>query len=185
MLRVGSALTDIATTSAKPSSEPETLWRWGVDTGSRRVAIAAKQGRHHHTRQVHEFEPSGELATDLSHLHSLVGHLIADLASKAPPLLICIERPSGRFPNPSLMAAWGVTIEALQSGLHDYFGRPVMIIPVAPSQWKKRCLDNGNAPPSAYLAAAKLRFGKALVENNPDLAAALWLSDYAHRLKVT
>jgi hypothetical protein len=171
-------------TSNKPSDELADLWRWGVDTGARRVAIAAHRNGVRHTSIVEDQKGSGMLSTDLWTLRVSLALAVHELVAVAPPVLVCVEQPSGRWHNPVLMAGWGVILETLHSGLLDHFGNPVMILNIPPSKWKKACLDNGNAGSDAYLAAAKLRFGADLVKENPDLAAALWVCEYADRLEI-
>jgi hypothetical protein len=172
-------------TSAALSTELDDLWRWGVDTGARRVAIAAHRKGVRHTLLIEDHFGPGAISADLSRLRNELYPAVLELAHRAPPVLVCIEQPSGRYPNPQLLAAWGVILETLHSGLRDHYGNPVMILPVPPGKWKKATLDNGATNTATYLAAAKLRFGASVVTDNPDLAAALWLCQYADQLEIT
>lgn len=172
-------------TSKKLSSALDEFWRWGVDTGARRVAIACHRNGVRHTASVREFDSKRQLSADLAFLRKCVLEVVAELAPKAPPIIVCVEQPSGRWRNPPLTAAYGVILEGLHAGLREHFGHPPMILSVPPSQWKSECLANGNANTASYLAAAKLRFGHDLVADDPDLAAALWLCDYADSLEIS
>lgn len=60
-------------------------------------------------------------------------------------LAIFIERPTGRFPNPSLAQANGVIQVSMLSACEYLFDYPVSCWEMSPGEWKRRAIGKGNA----------------------------------------
>jgi hypothetical protein len=69
--------------------------------------------------------------------------------SSAPPLAVFVEVPMGRHSNPSLSAAFGVTLEVLQATLPG-----TIIYPINISDWKKSYPGFANAGKQQLVRAA-------------------------------
>lgn len=118
---------------------------WGVDvslTHAHIVAVHPQRPRtpsHAPTPQPRttKREP---LPARLHDLAERVADQATTLRRSAPPWCIFIECPTGRHPQPKLLAAYGVIMQTLAAALDPY-----TVIPLMVSEWKKASVGYGNA----------------------------------------
>ena len=121
-------------------------WYVGIDPGSRHTGLAAVHDDGAlRTQTIH---PTGELPDRLVFLRKSVRLWLADIAQDGAWCCV-VEQPGTRFGGASLLAAYGICVEAAASSLKC----PVMTLPSA--QWKKLALGNGAAKKSDVMAAAR------------------------------
>jgi hypothetical protein len=121
---------------------------WGVDSGTKRVAIAYVAADGAWGARSAEFSPT-EGPERLSDIYASTRRLAASIAvpgivEHSPrPGLILFEQPSGQYDNPPLLYAAGVIQAAVWDGLGDWSPRARMEqIPSA--RWKKLACGRGD-----------------------------------------
>lgn len=142
----------------------------GIDPGSRAAGLATmrEDGSLRHIT----LHATGDLPDRLVWLRSEARQWLAPVADEGAWCCV-IEQPGTRFGGASLLAAYGVLVEAARSVLRC----PVMTLPSA--QWKKSALGNGAAKKHDVMVAARLlgyRF------SDQDTADAICMADCARVL---
>lgn len=115
---------------------------------------------------------TGELPDRLVRLRSSVRDWLTPVADLGAWCCV-IEQPGTRFGGATLLAAYGVCVEAARSILDC----PVMTLPSA--QWKREALGNGAAKKPDVMAGAR-RLGYRF--NDQDAADAICMADCARIL---
>ena len=142
----------------------------GIDPGSRAAGLAAmhEDGSLRHIT----FHENGELPDRLVRLRANVRSWLAPFADIGCWCCV-IEQPGTRFGGATLLASYGVCVEAARSVLQC----PVLTLPSA--QWKREALGNGAAKKTDVMDAARLlgyRF------SDQDSADAICMADAARVL---
>lgn len=111
-------------------------WYVGVDAGSNHAGLAAihETGIVRHTL----IEPKGDLPCRLVLLRRGARHFLSSLAEDGAWACV-IERPNTRHGGVTLLAAYGVLMEAARSSLR------CPVLDVASAAWKARSVGHGRA----------------------------------------
>jgi len=125
---------------------------WGVDVAAGKVAACALDAGDATLRTC---QAGGEGAVRLAVLDRQASVMVSELAGECPPLIVFVEQPVGRFPRPTLMAAWGVTLAVLCRELEGLYEHPVSIVNVTPPEWKKAAGLGGNAGKDDVMGLAR------------------------------
>ncbi len=130
-------------------------WVWGIDVAVERVdvGLVAADGRWQTNSTVLPKRLSGSLR--LATLFHQTRTFASALAEHFPPLIVYVENPTGRFPNPPLMMAAGIIRTAIYDGLHQLYAHPVDVEMIAVKDWKKVALGYGNSSKEQVLAWAR------------------------------
>ena len=119
-------------------------WIWGADIGLDSTAICALRSGAD-PQLIAPRAGKGTIPERLDRLMADTELLAGQLCSECPPLMVLVERPTGKFPNPHLGYATAAVILALHRALKDRFPYPVSVVLVTIGDWKKVVLGKGNA----------------------------------------
>lgn len=118
---------------------------WGIDVATQRLdfAFVHRDGSY----QVNHVALPDTLrgAKRLSAMFASAKQFANLMGHHFPPLIVYVERPTGRHPNPALDHAAGICLAGVYDGLADLNRFPVDVQLVAVKDWRKRVLGNGNA----------------------------------------
>lgn len=129
-------------------------WVWGVDVAAQRLDLAfVHQDGAFQTNAVDVTALRG--SARLARLFHSTRSFAESAARHFPPLIVYVERPTGRHPNPALDHAAGVAQAAIYDGLSAVYSFPVDVQLVAVKDWRKIVLGNGNATKDDALAWAR------------------------------
>ena len=139
-----------ASTRSQPA---DGRWVWGVDVAlvtTDCVAVKREQSFGFALAPSTFTRPRGmDLPLTLAVKRTALIDSVKDWARSAPPIAVFVEVPMGRHGNPALSAAFGVTLEAIQSVL-----RSTLIYPVNISDWKRHYPGFANASKEQLVRAA-------------------------------
>lgn len=138
------------------------IYAWGVDVDAHGVAIGVlDHGRVKATRRVKVAE-GGVLAGRMHRLHDAIRDEVSDLAIVMPPSIITVEQPVGRFPAPTLVAAWGITLLATHRVAGD------AVVTMVPTEWHSAVhLARVTDPGEALKDEAVRERGRELPQKHP------------------
>lgn len=130
-------------------AEGATAW-WGVDPGTRRVAVAWVRPREHGAGVDRGVEtvmvPDLQAGARLAHIvESCADAAVSLVRRQVWPGVIVVEQPSGKQPNPALSYAVGAAIAGLVDGVDDAAAltRQPVVEMVSSSAWKKTACGFG------------------------------------------
>lgn len=141
----------------------------GCDPSTKRCALADTTGRVGSILLYSKEENGRRLALSYTQIKTFA----LQFCGPNGPDYIVVERPSGEHRNPPLVEMCGVTRAALFAA----WQAPVFLM--APSQWKKAIIGNGNASKDAYCEWAK---DQGYTFSNDDEAAAICIALAADKL---
>lgn len=151
------------------------LTHWGVDVGLNSTAICALGGQ---TPQlVAPRAGEGTLPERLDRLMAETERVAGQLCADYPPIAVCVERPTGRYPSPHLSYATASVLLGLHRALKDRFAYPVSVILVAITEWKKKAIGRGNASKDEVMEWAVSTWPQ-LDDMTQDDADALGIATY-------
>jgi hypothetical protein len=154
-----------------------TAW-WGVDPSTQRIAVAGVATRYDGSLDrwvgCRPFRPSAG-PQRLSEVYRVTRDYVVSMATCCPwPGVVFIEQPSGKFENPELSYAVGVTIAAVFNALATETGVPPHIETVTSSSWKKRACGRGN-----LYKPTKEKLGRA--PTFEDYPVAVWARENGYQ----
>lgn len=151
---------------------------WGVDVGMNSTAIACLPATDGEPHLMAPRAGEGTLPERLDELMASTERCAGQLCSDCPPMIVLVEKPTGKFVKPHLIYAVGIVTLALHRALKDRFIYPVSVIQIGVSEWKKGTVGKGNATKSDVADWARSRWDW-LEGITQDEADALCIAEFA------
>lgn len=138
------------------------IYGWGVDVDAHGIAIGVLDGGKVQTERRVKVAKSGVLAGKLHRLHDAIRVEMEDLGVVMPPSIITVEQPVGRWPAPTLVAAWGITLLAAHRIAGD------AVVTMVPTEWRGDVhLKDVEDPGDALIDEAIRELGRELRQDHP------------------
>lgn len=138
------------------------VYAWGCDVDAHGLAIGVLDGGKVKAERRVKVPEGGTLAGRLHRLHDEIRDEVADLGLVMPPSIITVEQPVGRFPAPTLVAAWGITLLAVYQVAGD------AVVTMVPTEWRGGVhLKDVTDPGDALLDEAVRDLGRDLRQDHP------------------